>query len=282
MIDDIRGASKLPHAEDMATTTTRLRQCPRLPRTPRAALDALMGVIGDRLHREGDLAARAGRPDGHEAALRRSRIPQSRHGRAAGRQTLMRFFLVGRRRPNPLLVAYRWRYEMGLAASAVTGWAELPSSTALTAAGLLAATTAAVAIEPRCRRVLIHASRTRHRATSCADRLPASRARQPRRSAASHHVHAHPWGRRHPLALAAGRPRPGGPRGRVTSARRSMRCARRPGRHGTWPGLGAACRDATAVGNAGPVTRSPSGVGARGRRSTCPATWPRPPDDKRR
>jgi hypothetical protein len=59
MIDDIRGASKLSHAEDMATTTTRLRQCPRPPRTPRAALDALMGAIGDRLHREADLAARA-------------------------------------------------------------------------------------------------------------------------------------------------------------------------------------------------------------------------------
>ena len=39
----------------------------------------------------------------------------------------MRFFLVGRRRPNPLLVAYRWRYEMGLAASAVTGWLSFPS-----------------------------------------------------------------------------------------------------------------------------------------------------------
>jgi hypothetical protein len=94
----------------------------------------------------------------------------------------MRFFLVGRRRPNPLLVAYRWRYEMGLAASAVAGWAELPSSTALTAAGLLAATTAAAAIEPRCRRVLVHASQhviVQHRVrTGCLQAGLANRAGQ--------------------------------------------------------------------------------------------------------
>lgn len=70
---------------------------------------------------------------------------------------MTRFFHVGRRRPNPFVVAYRWRYEAGLGAVAVTGWAELPPAPALTATGLLAVGTAAAAAHRGSRAVLIRA-----------------------------------------------------------------------------------------------------------------------------
>jgi hypothetical protein len=68
-----------------------------------------------------------------------------------------RFFLVGRRRPNPFVVAYRWRYEVGLTAMAATGWVELPPAAAVTATGLLAAGTVTAAAHRGSRRILVQA-----------------------------------------------------------------------------------------------------------------------------
>lgn len=50
-------------------TTTPLR--PRWPRTPQAAIEALLGAIGDRVHRDGDRAASA-------AGLEINRLPYGR------------------------------------------------------------------------------------------------------------------------------------------------------------------------------------------------------------